>query len=372
MLQPTVAVLKSTGHRRTHALARFGLVPVFVVGALLMVAVTPSAQADAATVGLGSVGSYSVLGGTTVTNTGPSTLDRGIGVSPGSAITGFPPGIVGGAAHAADAAALQAQADLGIAYDDAAGRASDAQVAGNIAGETLTAGVYTSAYTLDVTGTLTLDAQGDSQAVFIFQVASALSTGSGSTIRLTNGAQACNVFWQVGSSATINTATTFVGTVMALTSITVGTGSTIDGRMLARNGQVSLDTNSFISSPCNTDVSSTSSDTATGPVSDTTGATDTAGGTTTTATATTTATDTTPATSTDTSTGTSTSTSTSMTISTATTSPPVTTMPPTSSPPLAFTGSNSTTLPTLGLGVGLLGLGSLLVWMSRSQSSRSH
>jgi hypothetical protein len=208
------------------------------------------AAAAVAPVGLGTAGTYSVLGGTTVTNTGPSTLSGDLGVSPGTAITGFPPGTVGGATHAGDAQAAQAQSDLTTGYNDAAGRAATATVSGDLAGQTLSTGVYKSTSSLAVSGTLTLNGQGDPNAVFIFQIGSTLTTASSSTITVINGAQACNVFWQLGSSATLGTTSTFLGTIMALTSITVTTNATVKGRALARNGAVTLDNDTFTTPGC--------------------------------------------------------------------------------------------------------------------------
>ncbi|SDE30878.1 ice-binding family protein [Auraticoccus monumenti] len=213
-------------------------------------AVVPDAQAAEARVLLGTAEDFSVLGAETVTNTGPSILSDNLGVSPGAAITGFPPGQVRGTIHAADEVAAAAQADLRIAYNDAAGRASTAAVGPDLTGETLVGGVYTASTTLALNGALTLDGENDPDAVFIFQVPSALLIGTGSSVELIRGAQACNVFWQVGSSATIDAGTTFVGSVMALASVSVLTGSTVDGRVLARTGQVSLQTNVFTSSAC--------------------------------------------------------------------------------------------------------------------------
>lgn len=211
-----------------------------------------AAYAADAPVGLGTVAGYSVLGGTTVTNTGPTTLAGNLGVNPGSAITGFKPGLVAGATHAADAHSLQAQSDLTTAYDDAAGRAMTATVAGDLVGKTLTPGVYKSSGPLSVSGALTLNGQGNPNSVFIFQVASTLTTATASSIVLTNSAQACNIYWQVGSSATLGTASNFKGNILALTSITATTGTTVQGRALARNGQVSLDTNVFTMPGCAT------------------------------------------------------------------------------------------------------------------------
>ena len=128
-------------------------------------------------------------------------------------------------------------------------------------GQTLAPGVYNSASSLGLTGPVVLEAQGDPSAVFVFQAGSTLITAPTSTVALTGGAQACNVFWQVGSSATLNTASTFVGTIMALTSATLDTGATVQGRVLARNGAVTLDTNT-ITTPTTCAVSSTTTTTA--------------------------------------------------------------------------------------------------------------
>ncbi len=193
---------------------------------------------------LGTADSFGVLAGTTVTNTGITQIMGDLGVSPGTAITGFPPGTVSGTTHSADGVADTAKDDLTTAYDDAAGRAGSISIAGDIGGQTLTPGVYKSTSSLAISsGILTLDAEGDPSRTFIFQIASTLITGSASQIVLIGGAQAQCIFWQVGSSATLGTNSTFKGTIAALTSITATTGATIDGRVLARNGAVSLDTN---------------------------------------------------------------------------------------------------------------------------------
>ncbi|MCU1521715.1 MAG: hypothetical protein JWN19_2100, partial [Arthrobacter sp.] len=232
--------------RRTLA-AVGGATGVF---ALALTLVWQSPAFAAAPVNLGTAGSFSVLAGATVTNTGLTTLEGDLGVSPGTATTGFPPGIVGGTVHAADATALGAQSDLTAAYDEAADLALTASVSGDLVGRTLPAGVYKSTGPLAVSGSLTLDGQGNPDSVFIFQIASTLTTATSSNIILTNNAQACNVYWQVGSSATLGTASSFTGTVLALRSITVTTGARVEGRVLARNGQVSLDTNAFTAPGC--------------------------------------------------------------------------------------------------------------------------
>ena len=226
---------------------------------------TPVASAAPTTVGLGTATPFAVLGGQTVTNTGPSVISGSLGVDPGTAIVGFPPGLViNGTQYSADPVASQAQSDLTTAYLDAAGRTPTSTfVAGDnqLGGQTLTAGVYAfgGASTANLTGPLTLDAQGDANAVFIFQASSTLVTASNSAVLLVNGAQACNVFWQVTSSATLGSGTTFVGSILALTSATLDTGANVLGRVLARNGAVTLDTNTITQSNCLTPPPTTTS-----------------------------------------------------------------------------------------------------------------
>ena len=208
-----------------------------------------SAVAAEPTVPLGTVEGYSVLAGSAVTNTGPSVLGQSVALNPGSAVTGFPPGLVLGTMEIANGPALQAQDDLTTAYNNAAGRSVTAAVAPDLTGSTLTGGVYKPGIgALSLTGALTLDGENDPNTVFIFQSDSTLITGAGSQINLINSAQACNVFWQVGSSATLGTDSSFVGNIMALTSITANTNATLEGRALARNGAVTLDSN-LISAP---------------------------------------------------------------------------------------------------------------------------
>jgi Ice-binding-like len=214
-----------------------------------------SASAATAAVNLGTAGSYAVLAGSTVTNTGPSVISGNVGVSPGTAVTGFggaPNGTVNnGTIHTADASAASAQRALTRAYNDAAGRPKSASISAAIgAGQTLGPGVYNATSGLEVGGSLILD--GDSSAVFIFQAGSTLTTDTGTTITLAGGAQACNVFWQVGSSATINSGTVFVGTILASTAITVGTGDTIMGRALASTAAVTLDDDTITAPTCTT------------------------------------------------------------------------------------------------------------------------
>ncbi len=226
------------------------IVPVAIMAAL--VAIQSTAGAAPGPVDLGTASNFGVLAGTTVTNTGFSVITDGdLGVSPGSAVTGFPPGsLVDGSMEVANPQAAIAQNDLTTAYNEAAGQTPTAPSVTFIgAGQTLTAGVYNATSSLEVGGTLFLDGQGDPNAVFIFQAGSTLTTDVGTNIVLTNGANACNVYWQVGSSATLFTSTTFEGSIMALTSISVQHRGVIVGRMLARNGAVTLDDDTILVPP---------------------------------------------------------------------------------------------------------------------------
>ena len=248
--------MNSHGSMETRTLRGAGLLGLAL---LISLSLASSAQAQAP-VGLGTAGSFAVLGGSTVTNTGPTVVNGDLGVSPGNACTGFAspctgggPGTVNGTIHAGDAVAAQAQSDLTTAYNSAAGRACDVNLTGqDLGGMTLTSGVYCFSSSAQLTGTLTLDAQGDPDAVFIFQIGSTLTTASNSSVNLINAAQACNVFWQVGSSATLGTTTSFQGNILALTTITANTGATVDGRLLARNGAVNLDSNTITRARCAT------------------------------------------------------------------------------------------------------------------------
>jgi hypothetical protein len=193
-----------------------------------------------------TLNTFDILAGSTVTNSGPTVINGNLGVSPGTAITGFSgfapggPGIVNGTIHSADGVALQAQNELTTAYNTAAGAFSTGVKSGDIGGTTVTPGVYAIASTLGITGTVTLDAQGNPNAQFIFQIGSGLTTAVGSIVFLTNGAQASNVFWQVGSSATLGTSSAFSGNILAQASISLGTGALLQGRALARTGAVTL------------------------------------------------------------------------------------------------------------------------------------
>lgn len=210
--------------------------------AVCVAAVTARAQAPQAPVALRSAARFALLAGTTITNTGGGVITGDVGVSPG---TTFVQGAatVNGAIHLGDPTAAQAQADLSTAFNDAAGRAVPTVVAGNIGGQTLAPGLYKSTSSLAISsGDLTLDAQGNPNAVFIFQIASTLTTTSGRQVILAGGANAANIFWQVGSSATLGTTSLFRGNILAAVSITVNTGATLVGRALAQSGAVTLDT----------------------------------------------------------------------------------------------------------------------------------
>jgi type VI secretion system secreted protein VgrG len=199
---------------------------------------------------LGTAEDYAVLGGSTVTNTGLTTITGSLGVSPGSAVTGFPPGLVaGGTIHAGDAAAAQAQVDLTTAYNGLAGMPVTSNLSGqDLGGLTLPSGVYRFDVAAQLTGTLTLDAQHNNNAYWVFQIGSTLTTATNSSVDVINLGSNDGIddglFWQVGSSATLGTGTAFEGNIVALTSITLNTGATIpNGRALARNGAVTLDDN---------------------------------------------------------------------------------------------------------------------------------
>ena len=221
-----------------------------IFSALVILTVSPAAVPAA--VVLGTAGNFTVLAGSTVTNTGNTVIDGGnVGVSPGTAITGFPPRSVTSpyTLDSANAVASQAQSDLTTAYNACAGLAPTQNLTGtNLGGLTLTAGVYFFSSSAGLTGTLTLNDQGNSAAQFVFQIGSTLTTASNASVVVLNSGSTpdCNVFWQVGSSATLGTGTAFEGHILALTSITLNTGATItDGSALARNGAVTLDANTI-------------------------------------------------------------------------------------------------------------------------------
>jgi len=226
------------------------LVIVAVVLTAVLSATSPALAATEPS--LGTAAAFAVLGGSAITNAGSTTIAGDVGISPNgaSSVTGFPPGSYTGTLHAADAVALQAQNDVTTAYNTLAGQAYDVDKTGqDLGGQTLPPGVYRYSTSAQLTGTLTLDAQGNPNAVFIFQIGSTLTTASGSRVVVINGGSNCKVYWQVGSSATIGTTTAFAGNILALTSITLNNGATLAGRALARNGAVTMDTNNIAICP---------------------------------------------------------------------------------------------------------------------------
>ncbi|MBW3658030.1 MAG: DUF3494 domain-containing protein [Actinobacteria bacterium] len=242
-----------------HDIGRFGATPwslslavVAVVAGLVLA--RPAAAATA--VNLGTAGSYAVLAGSAITNTGPTTINGDVGIHPNgeSSVTGFDTVTLNGQPHYGDAAAGTAKNDLTTAYDSAAGQPAT-QVVTELGGQNLIGGAYDSADgTFQLTGALTLNAQGDPNTVWIFQMDTTLTTASASSVNLVNGADACNVYWQVGSSATLGTSTAFVGNILAMQSITLANKATIRGRALARAGAVTMDTNTLSRTFCQTQV----------------------------------------------------------------------------------------------------------------------
>ena len=216
------------------------VIALSIVASALVVGLWPMAALAATQPRLGTATSFAVLAGSTITNTGPTVIHGALGLHPGTAVTGFPPGVAT-SQHKTDAVARQAKTDLVTTYNDLASWGATRSMTGlDLGGKTLTPGVYTFSSSAQLTGTLTLSGNG----IFIFQMGSTLTTASNSRVLVTNGAQGCGVYWKVGSSATLGSGTQFKGTIVALTSITMVTGASIlPGRALARNGAVTLDSN---------------------------------------------------------------------------------------------------------------------------------
>src|SRR5665648_734267 len=238
------------------------LVVLLMVAVMAMPSVSLAAQD---TVNLGSTATFAVLASSAITNTGTTEIKGSvggdIGLSPGTAYTGGETVTVDGSTHIADAIAIAAKNDLVTAYDDAFGRTPVSRIPTELGGSTLTPGVYDSADgTFQITGTLTLDAQGDPEGVFIFKTASTLITASGSDVELINSARFCRTFWAVGSSATLGTNSDFAGHILAMVSITANTGANIQGQLLARNGAVTLDSNIIDNGICEVETPETTPD----------------------------------------------------------------------------------------------------------------
>jgi hypothetical protein len=232
------------------SLAGFGQFTLFTL--LLAAGMVKPALAQTAP-SLGTAQNFAVLGSSTVTNTGSSVITGDLGVSPGTAVTGFPPGTLdGGAIYAGDAVAKLARADATAAYGDLKGQACNTtySVPTDLGGKTFVPGVYCFASSVAITGTVTLNAGGVPGAAFIFRTGSTLTTASDAVVALVNDAQRCEVFWQVGSSATFGTGTNLIGTVIAMTSVTFNTSATSSGRVLALNGAVTLDSNTVSVTSC--------------------------------------------------------------------------------------------------------------------------
>lgn len=211
--------------------------------------VLPVQTSVQATVLMRSTSTLAVLAGSAVTNTGATKITGDLGLSPGTSVGGFPPGILNGTLHINDAIGTQAKLDLTAAYNDIAGRTTADMVtlAGNIGGLTLTPGLYRSTSSMAISsGDVIFDAKGNANAVFIIKIASTLTITSGRKVILSGGALASNIFWQVGSSATFGTTSVFKGTVMAMQSITFATGATLDGRALAIIAGVTMDGNTIV------------------------------------------------------------------------------------------------------------------------------
>jgi len=261
MPYPIFQALRGRSRLVSRAAVTAALITLFTGG--LLVTLVGGAAAAATTVPLGTADSFAVLAGSGITNTGPTTVNGDLGSYPTTTIAGASSLTVTGTNHGGDAVTQGAKTDLTTAYNAAAGEGPTSPIVADLAGRTLTAGVYNSASSIGLSGVLTLNGGGNPDAVFVFQAGSTLTTGSASRVVLTNGAQACNVYWQVGSSATLGTGSTFLGTILALTSITVTTGVTIDGRVLARNGAVTLDTDTITRAKCATSSTTTTGTTAT-------------------------------------------------------------------------------------------------------------
>lgn len=230
---------------------------------LMLLVLVSTARSSVNTITLGTAQSFAVLAATTVTSTGPTILIGDLGLHPGSSVTGFPPGTVIGAQHVTDAVALQAKNDATTAYNAIAALPCGVDLTGtDLGGLTLTPNTYCFSSSAFLTGVLTLDAEGDPGAEWYFQIGSTLITATNSSVSIINGADPCRVYWQVGSSATLEVDTNFVGNILALTSITAKTRATNRGSLIALNAAVTLDSN-IITTGCITTPTPTPTNTPT-------------------------------------------------------------------------------------------------------------
>jgi Ca2+-binding RTX toxin-like protein len=246
----THRVVPHPTRRRSRTLLGAGAAALVMTGAAVTGASPAAAQADPFS--LGSAESFALLAGTVVVNTGPTTATGDVGVSPGSAVVGYPPGVVvpPGTIHAADPVAAQAQVDAHASYQAVAALPATQLLPPDLGGLTLSPGVYQFVSGAQLQGVLTLDAQGDPNATFILRTPTYLVTATNSAVVLVNGASACGVYWHAGSSATFGTGSSMVGTVAAQTSVTVTTGASVSGRLLAMYGAVTTDTNDVTIPTC--------------------------------------------------------------------------------------------------------------------------
>ncbi len=226
-------------------------VGLLVIAALLALTLARASGAAAVAIPLGAADSFAILAGSGITNTGPTTVTGDIGTYATTSYVGSASVTQNGTNHAGDSVTQNAKTALVTAYNNAAGQGPTSPIVGlTLGGKTLTKGVYNSASTIDLTGTVTLNGEGDTSAVFVIQAGSALTTATSSSVVLINGARSCNVFWQIGSDATLGVSSTFIGTLLVQNNIVLGTGAVVTGRVLASVGAVTLDSNTIAKPGC--------------------------------------------------------------------------------------------------------------------------